>query len=92
MNERTKFPNTCKVKQTGRHRLDQDVNWDELVQGITVPDINRTKDNQENGCFGGHFDRIKTVVIKQEHDLDKTSNTTKKGKVKNLCFVNNQDS
>ncbi|XP_076078977.1 uncharacterized protein LOC143049080 isoform X2 [Mytilus galloprovincialis] len=84
MNEQTKFPNTCRVKQTGRHRLDQDVNWDELVQGITVPDINRTKDNQENGYFGGHFDRIKTVVIKQEHDLDKTSNTTKK-ETKKLC-------
>lgn len=82
MNERTKLPNTYKGKQTGRHILDQEINWDELIQGITVPDINRTEHNQENGCFGGHFDKIKTEVIKPEQEFEETVNTTKKGTVK----------
>ncbi|CAC5403180.1 MYLIP [Mytilus coruscus] len=64
-------------------KLNQEVNWDELIQGIVVPGRDRTEHEPENGRYGGNKDKIKTDVVNPEQEFPKSINvfhTTKKEK------------
>ncbi|CAC5403190.1 MYLIP [Mytilus coruscus] len=86
INERTKMPNTCKRKQLCTNISGQEISWDEIVQNIIVPDIGRTEDRHQNGCFGGSLDEIKTGLVnpQQYTSVFHTKNTERK-KLCKLC-------
>ncbi|XP_052087338.1 uncharacterized protein LOC127724422 isoform X3 [Mytilus californianus] len=86
INERTKMPNTCKRKQLCTNISDQEISWDEIVQNIIVPDIDRTEDRQQNGCFGGSLDEIKTGLVNpQQYTAVFHTKKTERKKLCKLC-------